>query len=278
MTEKKGFLKWLYGVFAGVANHPAKTVVPDISQADSAAIIDTCQGKDAYCNDTEKTAEVQPAEAEQEVPQTATTVSAATGVHAGHEWVDLGLSVKWATCNVGASSPEGYGDYFAWGETSPKSSYNWTNLKYCTEGDERGNPKFSKYVTNSKYGPVDNKVGLELSDDAARVNWGGDWRIPTAYECKELIDNCTFMWTTLNGENGYKVTSKSNGNSIFLPAAGFRYGENLWYAESEGYFWSSFPDVRERNDQEYCLYFYWDIVNYSIGCRFRGQSVRPVCR
>lgn len=272
MTEKKGFLKWLYGVFAGVANHPAKTVVPDISQTGSAAIVDTCQGKDAYCNDTEKTEEVQPAEAEQEVPQTATTVSAATGVHAGHEYVDLGLSVKWATCNVGATSPEDYGDYFAWGETSPKSEYTWANLKYCndTSGDS-----FSKYNQNQG-GTRDNRTTLELSDDAARANWGGNWRMPTRAEQDELRDKCTWTWTTMNGKNGYKVTSKSNGNSIFLPAAGYRYGSTLDRAGSYGYYCSSSLSTSDSY-RAYCLYFRSGYVGWGSNGRHFGQSVRPVC-
>lgn len=140
--------------------------------------------------------------------------SSATGTHVGYEYVDLGLSVKWATCNVGASSPEGYGSYFAWGETSPKSEYNWRNLKYCTEVDEWDNAKFSKYVAESEYGRVDNKTSLELDDDAASANWGGSWRMPTKEEFQELIYNCNWKWTTKDGQNGYKVVSKVNGKSI----------------------------------------------------------------
>ena len=105
--------------------------------------------------------------------------------HNGHEYVDLGLpsGIKWATCNVGATTPEEYGDYFAWGETQPKDYYDWSTYKYCN-GDEYS---ITKYCTRSTYGTVDIKTTLELSDDAARVNWGGKWRMPTIEEQKELL-------------------------------------------------------------------------------------------
>jgi hypothetical protein len=133
-----------------------------------------------------------------------------------HEYVDLGLSVKWATCNVGATKPEEYGDYFAWGETTPKDAYDWSTYKWCNGGPSTQ----TKYCTNSSYGTVDNKTTLDLSDDAACANWGGSWRMPTRAEQDELRNNCTWTWTTQNGVNGYKVTG-TNGNSIFLPAAGY---------------------------------------------------------
>ena len=194
-------------------------------------------------------------------------------VSATPEYVDLGLSVKWATFNVGASKPEEYGDYFAWGETQPKSTYDWTTYKYCNGSGY----SLTKYCTNSSYGSVDNKTQLELSDDAARVNWGGSWRMPTEAEQEELRANCTWTWTTQNGVNGYKVTSKSNGNSIFLPAAGYRFYSSLGVAGSLGYYWSSSLDA----DYPY------DALRVSFsssavgGCygddRYYGLSVRPVC-
>ncbi|MBO7269682.1 MAG: InlB B-repeat-containing protein, partial [Bacteroidales bacterium] len=120
----------------------------------------------------------------------------ATGSENDHEWVDLGLpsGLKWATCNVGANTPEGYGDYFAWGETSPKNDYSWSTYKYC-KGSKN---TLTKYNTDSNYGTVDNKITLDLSDDAARANWGGKWRMPTKAEQDELINNCTWTWTTQN--------------------------------------------------------------------------------
>ena len=198
-----------------------------------------------------------------------TTTKYGEGIENGHIYVDLGLSVKWATCNVGANFPSVYGDYFAWGETSTKSMYNWIMYKLSN-----GNG-LSKYNTDSYEGTVDNKTTLELSDDAARANWGGSWRMPTDAEMTKLRSNCTWTWTSQNGVNGCKVTSKSNGNSIFLPAAGYRYDSSLYYAGSRGYYWSSslytdYPDTA------------WGVRFNSSGnrdYRYRsdGQSVRPVC-
>ena len=193
----------------------------------------------------------------------------------GHYYVDLGLpsGLLWATMNVGASSPEDYGDYFAWGETTTKGYYDWSTYKWGSSSS------LTKYNTKSRYGTVDNKTVLELSDDAASVNWGGSWRMPTKDEWTELknSDNCTWTWTTQGGHNGYKVTSKSNGNSIFLPAAGCR-DSKLSYAGDYGYYWSSslYAGLPYRA---------WG-VNFRSGLaddwydgdRYYGVSVRPVCR
>ena len=257
-------------------------------KAGSAAIIATCGGKDAYCNVTVKAKEVQTqspvtstgAALSQQLATSTTSSSSSqsdpllstTGTHNGHEYVDLGLSVKWATCNVGASSPEGYGSYFAWSETRPKSEYTWENLKYSN-----GNLKFSKYVTESNYGPVDNTTRLEMSDDAARQNWGSSWRMPTINEFQELIDRCTWIWTKVNGENGYKVVSKMNGNSIFLPASGLRNGTSQKYAGDGGYYWSSSLDWSNTYNAGY-LYFHSKDYKTSNYYRNYGRSVRPVFR
>ena len=194
----------------------------------------------------------------------------------GHEYVDLGLpsGIKWATCNVGATTPEGYGDYFAWGETSPKTTYNWSTYKYC-KGNEYS---MTKYCDNSYYGTEDNKYTLELTDDAARVNWGGEWRMPTEAEQNELCNtsNCTWTWTTQNGVKGYKVTSKKNGNSIFLPAAGYRNGDNLCDAGSYGYYWSGSLDT-SYSFGAYSVYFNSSDVYLNGNFRCYGQSVRAVC-
>ena len=183
-------------------------------------------------------------------------VSSATGTIAGHEYVDLGLSVKWATCNVGASSPEDYGNYYAWGETSTKSSYTEENSK--------------TYKKN--YGDI---AGIS-SLDAARANWGSTWRLPTADEIDELIKKCKWKWTTMDWTNGYKVTSKVNGRSIFLPAAGFPGIFSLYDAGSCGYYWSSTPYT--PNTYYACgLYFRSDDVSRSYSYyRHIGLSVRPV--
>mgnify|MGYP003302949176 CR=1 FL=1 len=196
-------------------------------------------------------------------------------IHNGHEYVDLGLSVKWATCNVGANKPEDYGDYFAWGETEIKSTYNWSTYKWCNGSYKT----LTKYSNEKKYGHkkfVDNKTTLELSDDAAHANWGGSWRMPTDAELTELHEQCTWTWTTQNGVNGYKVTSKKNGNSIFMPAAGYRLDSSLNDAGSYGYYWSSllntgYPCVA------YDLYFRSGSVSRYYYGRCYGRSVRPVC-
>lgn len=207
-----------------------------------------------------------------------TQLSPSSGAHNGHEYVDLGLSVKWATCNVGASRPGDYGNYFAWGETSPKRSYDWQNLKYCTEGDSYANVKFSKYVAESEYGPVDNKIHLELNDDAARQNWGDGWRMPTINELQELLDNCIWIWTTMNGKYGYKVLSRLNNNTIFLPAAGWRGGTSLYQNGRHGYgfYWSSsLSEIESRSAGVLLSTFSVNPIT-NIKNRCTGLPVRPV--
>jgi hypothetical protein len=172
--------------------------------------------------------------------------------------------------NVGATSPEDYGDYFAWGETVPKAIYSWSTYKLCNGSFTT----LTKYCINSYYGDVDNKTVLDLSDDAANANWGGNWRIPTNAEQDELSNTSytTWTWTTLNGVKGCKVTSKTNGNSIFLPAAGYRVGSNLVDAGSYGYYWDSslYTDCSE-------VAYRWGLGSgSSFTSRDYGISVRPV--
>ena len=157
---------------------------------------------------------------------------------AEHEWVDLGLpsGTLWATCNVGANSPEEYGDYFAWGETMPKFNYTWSPYKWCNGSDTT----LTKYCTDSSYGYngfVDNKTELDPEDDAAYINWGPSWRMPTTEQQRELYENCSSVWTTQNGVNGRLITGP-NGNTMFLPAAGYRWYTWLRYEGSEGRYWS----------------------------------------
>ena len=173
----------------------------------------------------------------------------------GHEYVDLGLSVKWATCNVGASTPEEYGNYYAWGETTTKTEYSGSNSK--TNGKS-----ISDIRGSSQY-------------DAARANWGSAWRLPTKAELEELEKNCTWQWTAQKGVKGYKVTSKKNGNSIFLPAAGYRNGSSHFNAGENGNYWSSSP-YGSGTIYSYSLYFnsYRHRVNWDY--RDDGLSVRPV--
>ncbi len=200
-----------------------------------------------------------------------TTTAPTTGTLNGHEWVDLGLpsGLKWATCNVGASSPTAYGNYYAWGETSTKSSYTWTTYRFCD-----GSPtKYTKYnPTGTVYGPVDNRTTLESSDDVAR-SWGSGWRMPNKTEMEELYNNCTHEWITQNGVNGIKFTG-SNGNSIFLPASGKRAESQYIDKDSSGYYWSS-----SLSTAIYArfLLFQSSSCRMSYDWRYEGRSVRPVC-
>ena len=152
-----------------------------------------------------------------------------------HGYVDLGLpsGTLWATCNIGASTPEEYGDYFAWGETEPKEEYTWETYKWC-DGSYK---TLTKYNTDTLFGEIDNRRELMLADDAAYVNWGALWRMPTEAQMMELIQNCTWQWTTRNDVSGCLVTGP-NGNTMFMPAAGFRSGSSLNNEGVEGDYWS----------------------------------------
>ena len=198
-----------------------------------------------------------------------------TGTANGHGYVDLGLSVKWATMNVGASKPEDYGDYFAWGEVETKTTYNWNTYKWCVDSHNNIN----KYNNESSYGIVDNKTILEPSDDAATVNWGagtgGTWRMPTNAEVTELREQCTWTWTTQNGVYGRKVTGPS-GNSIFLPATGCYYDNSNENAGNEGYYWSCSLNL-ENADCAYNLHFNeYDGEGFKNFRRDYGHAIRPV--
>lgn len=178
--------------------------------------------------------------------------------------VDLGLSVKWASCNVGADSPEGYGDYFSWGETATKSSYDYENS--ATNG-------LSISELESR-GIIDADGNLTAAYDAATANWGSDWRMPTLDEIIELRDNCSWNWTVKNGVEGYEVASLTNGNSIFLPAAGCRSSTSLDNAGSYGFYWSA----TSGSDSSGAYYLVLDSLYYFWGDNYRdfGCSVRPV--
>lgn len=210
------------------------------------------------------------------IPSNKTKTTASSRVNNSHEYVDLGLSVKWATCNVGASRPEEYGDYFAWGETSPKSDYSWSTLKYCS-GYTDENVRFSKYVTDYKYGSIDNKTRLEYDDDVAHVKWGGSWRMPTVDEIEELINKCTWRLTTKNDKQGYLVTSTVNGKSIFLPLAGENSDTRLAGLGKNAHYWSStLLSANPRASR--CLYMGSDGKCFkTVDYRNCGLSIRPVC-
>ncbi|MBR5907086.1 MAG: hypothetical protein IKZ50_01670 [Bacteroidales bacterium] len=192
----------------------------------------------------------------------------------GHEFVDLGLSVKWATCNVGASTPEDYGDYFAWGETATKKSYWLDTYRFRTSGEWIDETTFSKYNFKSGRGNVDNKERLDFSDDVARTKWGSFWRMPTKTEWDELRDNCTWTWISNGGVKGYKVTSKKNGKSIFLPAAGgiaFSSVNN----DGDACYWSS-TLYKDNPGNAYSLYFDSKEIKVNYHGRHLGLSVRSV--
>ena len=196
-----------------------------------------------------------------------------TGNHEYHEYVDLGLSVKWATCNVGATSPEDYGDYFAWGETTAKSNYDWTTYKWCNGSYNT----LTKYNTDLSYGIIDNKTVLDLADDAATANWGNGCRTPTAGEWEELLSHCTSVWTTQNGVNGLRFTGP-NGNTLFLPAAGGRWDDDLLDANISGYYWSSSLSVYTGHPYNawYCYFDSGSCYVISGDGRDTGFSVRAV--
>ena len=187
--------------------------------------------------------------------------------------VDLGLSVKWASMNIGATKPENFGDYFAWGEIEAKTIYSWATYKWCNGSSST----LTKY-TNTGYGTIDNKTYLEIADDVASMKWGSNWRIPTNDEMTELYEKCTWTWTTQNGINGYKVTSKSNGNSIFLPATGYYNSSSLLTnVGSSGYYWSNTRDA-SNSDNAYALRFHSAMVEIGGGWnRCAGLPIRPVC-
>ena len=195
----------------------------------------------------------------------------------GHEYVDLGLpsGTLWATCNIGATKPEEYGDYFAWGETKPKSIYDWTTYKFVN-GDF---DKLTKYCNESDWGNngfTDNLTSLESGDDAATANWGSDWCMPTKEQWKELLENTTAEWTMQNGVKGRLFTSKKNGKSLFLPAAGYRWDGDLNLVGSGGYYWSS---SLLTGGPGYAWYFYFYSDRYSSmydDYRSGGLSVRAV--
>ncbi|MBE6343809.1 MAG: DUF1566 domain-containing protein [Lentimicrobiaceae bacterium] len=180
-----------------------------------------------------------------------------TGTTNGHEWVDLGLpsGLKWATCNVGASSPEDYGDYFAWGETSPKAEYIWENS--VTYGEQ-----MSDISGNAQY-------------DAATANWGGSWRMPTKEQMEELVEHCEWEWTQVNGVNGAKVIGP-NGSCIFLPAAGLRFGTSLGNDGDNGYYWSSTPYFNDYNNFNFAYYLNFDDGYENYYYRDYGMPVRPI--
>ena len=222
-----------------------------------------------------------------------------SGTENGHDYVDLGLTsgTKWATCNVGANKPQDYGDYYAWGETTTKETYSWSTYKYGS-----GDFQMTKYCSASLYGKdgfTDSKATLDPSDDAAYVNWGGKWRMPTRAQLDELRNQCYWVWkygynySNVKGYIVYKAKTSSDKGvkiyeggtpsssyklsdaHIFLPAAGWRDDGDLSYAGSDGRYWSSSLYTDSQGGA-------WDVdfdSGYLFGrCagRLYGQSVRAV--
>ena len=189
----------------------------------------------------------------------------------GVEAVDLGLSVKWANMNVGATKASGFGSYFAWGEVRPKPYYSW--------GTYSLSQKDTTFLL--KYSSTDKKSQLALSDDSARANWGGEWRMPTVGECEELIDpnKCEWEWITKDGVNGYKVTGKKTGNSIFLPITGFRFYGDVQFRAVKGIYWTS--TLHTGNPvKSWFLLFDGSNIDVTFGKlssnRFSGRCIRAV--
>ena len=189
-----------------------------------------------------------------------------------YEYVDLGLSVNWATCNVGAVNPEDYGGYYAWGEISDKTDYSWSTYVYC----KGSYSKLTKYVNTSTIGYGYNgyrdfKSIIDLDDDVVNIKWGDKWRIPSKTEIEELLANCIWTWTTLNGVNGYEVKSIFNDNTIFLPASGYIEDYNIRGLGTTARYWSNLCD-------DYRPSFAFSLNNDKIVDEWRciGQSVRPV--
>lgn len=197
------------------------------------------------------------------------------GTHKGHTYVDLGLSVKWATYNVGATKPEEAGDYFAFGETETKEHYD----KYTHKWYDSSSNQLTKYCTSSEYGIVDNKTTLEPDDDAATVNWGGKWRIPTKQDWDELLMNSVTYWCSYNGVYGYKITSVQNGNSIFLPAAGKIQTDEMSFKNEYGFYRTSTLDTEEDPGGLCAYYFIFNSKEHlwSGDSRPWGIPIRAVC-
>ncbi|PDP70030.1 hypothetical protein [Tannerella forsythia] len=207
------------------------------------------------------------------------------------EYVDLGLpsGIKWAKRNLGASKPSDYGNYYAWGETEPKADYTWATYKWMQAGQSDWKHITKYTIADGQTEGIwydaggtfigDNKTTLEAADDAATRKLGSPWRMPTLVEIRELLDanNCTWTWTTQDGKNGYEVKSKTNGNSIFLPAAGYRGGSELGSAGSEGDYWSSSLDAARSYNARglnfvsggHVWYYYYRVFGFSV------RPVRP---
>lgn len=213
-------------------------------------------------------------ETENPVPGAVSTESSARssgnrGTLSGHDWVDLGTGVKWATCNVGASFPGDYGRHFAWGETEAKPDYSWENYRFRSSGNSPETVRFLKYNSS------DGIVCLDRADDVATLFWGEDWRMPTKEEVEALVSGCSISWTSRNGHDGCLFTSRSNGEEVFFPASGYQMDDSSSYSGIYGHYWTS--SLNERNP-EIAWYLFLDKDEARLGDRYRyvGRAVRAV--
>jgi len=200
-----------------------------------------------------------------------------SGTANGHDWIDLGLpsGTLWATCNIGASSPEGYGNYYAWGETCTKSTYNWSTYRYAN-GDSHRLTKYCKISFQGNNGFTDNLTTLQSGDDPATANWGSGWQTPSNAQWEELLANTTNRWMTRSGKAGRLFTSKKNGQTLFLPAAGCRLDGILRSDGSSGCYWSGSLSSRGSVDA-FSFYISSDRCSEDgTSSRYIGLSVRPV--
>ena len=189
----------------------------------------------------------------------------------GHDYVDLGLTsgTLWATTNIGSDSPYKSGDFFAWGETTSKTSSSWSNYKYCN-GTYKS---LTKYNFDSNYGDVDNNFSLDLDDDAAHVNWGGDWVTPSKTQVKELFNECEWQWTSHNDAYGYTIKGR-NGNHIFLPTMGYYSSDRPIYPMHGGYWTSSLYISKPWT--AFIMTFYFKGYSTTWEYRYIRKNIRPV--
>ena len=254
--------------------------------------VKTENGKNKEENDgeTELNGKLQAENEKQHSVNDETSIDTAPNLINGHEYVDLGLpsGLKWATCNVGASTPEEYGDYYAWGEVETKNDYSEKTYAHMGSRKRGFWEKFDNFWRDLRdgmcwreYVPCATYIGNNISltrYDVANKKWCSGWRLPIEHDFDELLDenNCEWKWTTHNGINGYEVKSKKNGNSIFLPAAGWRDGTSFCDQGSNGYYWSATPDeffagitIYLDFCENHCSMYSFDRVN--------GCCIRPVC-
>lgn len=197
-----------------------------------------------------------------------------TGNSNGHEFVDLGLpsGIYWATCNVGSKTPEDGGNYFAWGEVSSKNTFEWSNYKYYKSDDNDSG--MTKYCGRLGYNDfTDGKTTLEPGDDAASINWKGNWRTPTIEEWVELRKNCTWNWIDSNGAKGYQITGP-NGRMIFLPVVE-KYNSDFDYYSYSSEYWSSTVSSANPNTA-LMLFIDSEYIDFDDAYRYLGLFIRPV--